>query len=112
MSGFKKFWSKHDHDLMVYGMTVIWVYVGDYFLSGSRLEPGWLPLLAAVAVSAFIFFVVDFLMRGRADTPDKVAGKRRNFSTRMVIAGALGLAAQSTIPALLKPLLSLSGIQL
>jgi hypothetical protein len=109
--GFKSSVSKYWHDTAVYGFTVVCVFLGDYILHRTMPDPGLLPIVAALVVAVIICAVVD-LMKGKADTPEKIAGKKRNFTLRIVSSGLAGIGSSALIPVLIKQFLGTMGIAL
>lgn len=110
--GFLDWWNDGRwHDPAVYGFTVVCVFLGDYILHGTRPEIGWLPLTGACVSSVIICGVVE-LFRGKVDTPEKRAGKKKTFTARVVVSGLAGLGSSAVIPVLIKKFMGTIGVDL
>ena len=107
----QKWWDDYADEAMVYGLTVLCVYLGGYILKGDKPVAGWLPLLGALVVAILICLLVE-VMTPAADTPERLAAKKKAILKRLLISGLAGLASGSVIPAAIKAMLAPLGIEL
>jgi uncharacterized membrane protein YraQ (UPF0718 family) len=107
----EKWFEAHLDESMVYGLTVLCVFLGGYVLRGERPELGLIPLIATLVVAVLVCLLVEVLT-GRADTPEKLKAKAKALPKRLLISGLAGLASSSVIPAAIKGILAPLGIDL
>lgn len=98
-------------DAAIYVFTVLCTIFGGYIQNGVKPELGWLPLTGAMISSVFFCAIADWL-RGKIDTPQKRASKKKNFMLNLIIAGAFGLGSSVIMPALIKMVAGSVGVSL
>ena len=108
---FEKLLDNYLDDAIMYGLTVLCVFLGGYILKGTHPETGFIPILSAM-VSAVLLCLLVEVLTGTADTPEKKAAKKKAWPRRLLLSGLAGLASGSIIPVAIKAMFAPLGINL